>query len=180
MTESPPAKGAYDSRSTVRAADDLFEFQRLVADIAVRFGGVEAAALDQAITDTLRQIGEMLHLDRAVLWRHRYSGTTATPTHTWVRESHAPVEPRALSTTPFVVATLNTGTACAFSRPEDLPDSIDRDSFSREGVRSCAIVPLLFDSQDADDRGALAFTSLTRSIEWTTEILERLRPGAGV
>ena len=47
----------------------LAHVQQLIAEIVIRFGGVEAGALDETIVDSLRRIGEALQLDRAILWR---------------------------------------------------------------------------------------------------------------
>ena len=54
-------------------------FQRLVADVAVRFGAIDPDAVDDAIVDGLRQIGEALQLDCATLWRWRADETRRAP-----------------------------------------------------------------------------------------------------
>src|SRR3954467_2077653 len=54
-------------RATAAGGENL-NFHRLVADIAARFGAVQLATIDDAITGTLRQIGEALALDGAVVW----------------------------------------------------------------------------------------------------------------
>ena len=60
-------------------------FQRLVADVAARFGAVDPDAVDDAIVDGLRQIGEALQLDGAVLWRWRSDEPNASPLQHWVQ-----------------------------------------------------------------------------------------------
>ena len=50
------------------AASAHLGFQRLVTDIASQFVRIEPQKLDATINDSLRQMGEALQLDRAMLW----------------------------------------------------------------------------------------------------------------
>ena len=85
-------------------------FQRLVADIAARFGAVEPEALDDTITDSLRQIGEALQLDRAILWRRPAGEAVAIATHFWVQApDYLPIEPLPIASIPYVFAKLEAG-----------------------------------------------------------------------
>ena len=59
-------------------------FHRLVADVAARFGAIAPEEVDDAIVDSLRQTGEALQLDWAVLWRRNAGEAMAVPTHYWV------------------------------------------------------------------------------------------------
>ena len=54
-------------------------FHRLVADVAARFGAIAPEAVDDAIVDSLRQTGEALQLDWAVLWRRHSGEAMAVP-----------------------------------------------------------------------------------------------------
>ena len=162
------------------ATKEFLHFQRLVAEIVARFGGVTADALDDTIVDSLRQIGEELRLDRAILWRRNAGESIATATHVWLKEPQPPLDPWLLTSSPYVIAKLRAGEACCFARTGDLPDPIDRDTFRREGIRSSAVIPLAVNGQDDGDISAVAFCSLTRDQEWTPETIERLRLIAGV
>jgi hypothetical protein len=44
-------------------------FQRLVADVAARFAGIDPDAVDEAVVDTLAAGRAALQLDCGVLWR---------------------------------------------------------------------------------------------------------------
>jgi PAS domain S-box-containing protein len=159
---------------------DFTHVQRLIAEIVIRFGGADAGALDETIVDSLRQIGEALQLDRAILWRRNpEEPTAAVATHFWVRDPQLPPDPRPL-TSPYVISRLKAGQACCFTRSDDLPNPIDRETFRRHGIRSCAVFPLAFSGQDDNDISALAFASMTREQVWAPEITERLRLVAGV
>ena len=59
-------------------------FQRLISDIAAEFATVEPPALDSLIVSSLQQIGEVLQLDRAILWRWRTGDAATVPAHYWV------------------------------------------------------------------------------------------------
>jgi PAS domain S-box-containing protein len=156
-------------------------FQRLVADIAAQFGAVEPEALDDTITDSLRQIGEALQLDRAILWRRPADEAVALATHFWVAApEYLPIEPLPIASIPYVFSKCQAGEACWFVRVDDLPDPIDRATFQRRGPRSAAAIPLAPCGDDDGDVSALAFSSMTREQEWAPAILERLRLVAGV
>jgi formate hydrogenlyase transcriptional activator len=162
------------------ATSEHMAFQRLVADIAARFGGIEADALDDTIIDSLRQIGEALQLDRAVLWRRRSGETVATASHFWIRDPNAlspgdlPIE-----AIPYVISKLESDGVYSFTRVDDLPDPIDRETFLSRGLRSGAVFPLAF-GQEEDDLAAVAFGTTMREQEWAPTIIERLRLVAGV
>jgi formate hydrogenlyase transcriptional activator len=154
--------------------------QHLISEIVIRFGAVEPAALDETIVDSLRQIGEALQLDRAILWRRNpEEPTAAVATHFWVSDPQLPPDPGPL-TSPYVVSRLRAGQACCFTRPDDLPEPKDRETFQRHGIRSCAVFPLTFSGQEDNDISALAFASMTREQVWPPELTERLRLVAGV
>ena len=162
------------------ATTDFVNFHPLVAEIAARFGGVEAGRLNETIVESLQQIGEALRLDRAILWRRHSGESIPVATHVWGREPQTPPDPRLLTSTLYVIAKLKAVEACSFTRADDLPDPIDREIFRLQGIHSGAVIPLVFNGQEADEIGAIAFSSMTRDREWTPEIMERLRLVAGV
>ena len=151
-------------------------FQRLVADVAARFTALDPASVDDAISDSLRQIGMALRLDWAMLWRKKRGEAVATPTHQWFHTS-CKMSPEALPT-PFVVAALEAGKACSFATVAEVPDPADREIFRRLGLRCAAVMPLAPASEG--DLTALALGSTAREQEWTPTLIERLRLVAGV
>ncbi len=170
-----------DMRARLTAATDAhLGFQRLVADIALRFAGGEGTALDELIRKSLRQIGETLRMDRAVLWRKNAGDTIAVATHYWATHDD-PTPPQALSlaSIPHVGAQLETGMCACFSRLDDIPDPIDRDTFEARGAGAAALVPLATVGEP-DVLQFLAFDSTTVEQEWGPAIMERLRLVAGI
>ena len=156
-------------------------FQRLVADVAARFGAIEPDAVDDAIVDSLRQIGQALQLDWAMLWQRNPGESVAVPTHQWIQAScPGPPEPLQIASLPSVVASVEAGAVCTFATLDDLDDPIDRESLHQRGVRSAAVIPFVSAAHADGAVRALALGSTTREQEWAPAIIERLRLVAGV
>jgi formate hydrogenlyase transcriptional activator len=150
-------------------------FQRLVADVAARFSGLDADKVDEAVVDSLRQIAEALQLDCAILWRWNAGEEAAIPTHQWVQPScSTALEPVAVESIPSIMAGLEAGKACSFRSLDDLPDAADRELFASYGLRSAVVVPVASTGEEGV-LGALILGSVTREQEWTAAIIERLR-----
>jgi hypothetical protein len=118
------------------------EFPRLVADMAARFGSIDPASIDAAIVDGLRQTGELLQLDWAVIWRRPSGHTTASPAHFWIRPSctDAP-DPQAAAALTMRLANHETGEPIYFADNADLPDD-EREVFRGNRLRSGIVIPL--------------------------------------
>jgi formate hydrogenlyase transcriptional activator len=154
-------------------------FQRVVGDIAARFGSAEPDSVDDAITESLRDIGEALQLDVAILWRKHAADSTVVPTHHWVRPPNAEPESLPVSAIPFVISKLEAHEAYWFTRSEEVPDAVDRETFGRLGVRSAAVIPLTSQGDDGV-LASLVFSSMIGVDEWAPAIIERLYLVAGV
>jgi formate hydrogenlyase transcriptional activator len=162
------------------ATNSHLGFQRLIADVADRFGTADPDGIDDAVVDGLREIGEALQLDCAVLWRFRSGeAITSPPLPQWVRSSCRAPEPFAMTSIPFVVARLAAGQSWCFATVDELPDP-DREAFRRRGFQSGVVVPLPSLGDGEPVLRAFAVGSMTRTQEWTPAILEHLRLIAGV
>jgi formate hydrogenlyase transcriptional activator len=169
----------FDTDLRAAATNAQLRFQRLVADLATRLSTIAPESVDGAIIDTLRQTGEVLQLECAVLWQRDPGDAKAAPAHVWVQTSclWSP-EPVSMEAIPSVVASLAAGEPCCFATLADLPER-DREAFRRCGLRSGAVVPVPATGDEAVLR-ALAFASTTREQVWTPAVVERLRLVAGV
>ena len=155
-------------------------FQRLIADVAAGFSTIDAAAVDDAIAQAFRQIGETLQLEWTVLWRWRRGETNVQILAYSAQASFpSPPEPFALVSIPYVIARLEAGETCCFGTLDDLPDP-DRDAFRRAGVRSATLIPLAAAEDPEPVSNALALGSMTRDQEWPAAMIEGLRLIAGV
>src|ERR1043165_3942673 len=56
---------------------------RLVADLAGRFITTRAPDIDTVIAGALRELGELLHLDRAILWQKTADAAGVVISHFW-------------------------------------------------------------------------------------------------
>ena len=162
------------------ATNEQLGFQRLIGDIAARFGSVEPDSVDEAIVESLRHIGEALRLDVAIFWRKNSGDAIVVPTHYWVRPPHpSPPETLPIASIPFVIAKLEAHEAYWFSRTDEVPEQVDRETFQRLGLHSAAIIPVSSKGEEGV-LAALAFSSMTREQEWPPAIIERLHLVAGV
>jgi len=153
-------------------------FQKLVADLATRLSAIAPDTVDNAIADSLRQVGEALQLECVVLWRRNLGELKAVPAQAWVQPSCAwSPEPVTVAALPSVIAKIEAGENCCFGSVDDLPER-DREVLRRCGFRSGVVVPV----PAAGDGvvAALAFASTTREQKWTAAVVERLRLVAGV
>jgi PAS domain S-box-containing protein len=155
-------------------------FQRLVTDIASRFVKIDSDQVDATITDSLRELGETLQLDRAVLWCKPHGESEATATHCWQASTSEPPAPVAVASTPWVISRLNAGEPAAFGSLDEVPDPLDRATFHEQGVLASMIVPLPAIDDEKGTVRALAFSSKSGQRDWPPALIERVRLVASV
>jgi len=154
-------------------------FQRLMTDTAARLATVKPEAVDEAIAKSLCEVAEALDLDRGILWRCNKGETIGVATHSWIPTGQpSPPPPYHVTSIPWVFSRLVAGEACWFTKPDEIPDAVDRETFLQQGLRSAAVFPLAGNSDDV--LRALSFSSMTREQEWVPAIVEGLRLVAGV
>jgi formate hydrogenlyase transcriptional activator len=165
----------------VAATSDQMGIERLIADLAARFVTMDADAIDDSVVDSMRQIAEVLQLDRALMWRQDPDQASAVASHYWIKHPQPSVpEPLQLASGPFIAAKLEAGEAAWFTRIDEVPDPVDRDALLQHELRSAAVVPMALSGVAAGVRGALAFGSSTTECEWAPAIIEQLRIVSGV
>jgi PAS domain S-box-containing protein len=162
--------------SRVAAATNAhLEFEHLVADIAAQLGAAEPEAVDDAVVDVLRQLGEGLQLDWAMLWQKPTGALVALPTHQWNHPSCGS-GPQAVpvSSDASIVATLEAGEACRFASVDELSTGEARDAFRCYEIDSAVIVPLTPTGAGPAALGALMLGTTARPRLWAPAIVERL------
>src|SRR5262245_42492885 len=113
------------------AIDAQLDFQKLVADLATRLSAIAPDSVDEAIADSLRQTGEALQVECAVLWRRNPCDLKAIPAQAWIQQSCAwSPEPVPFAALPSVIGTLESGETCCFATVDDLPER-DREVLRR-------------------------------------------------
>lgn len=161
-------------------AQELSEFERLLAQLSARFVNLRAAAVDDAITDSLRQIVLLLDVDRTQLVRFEADGDGVHITHSWAVQGVAPVPPKTVTNAyPWMIRQLRRGAACVIPDVADMPreGAVDQASLLRIGARSNLTVPMTVGGAVV---GALALGCLRRSREWPAALVERVRALAEV
>ena len=162
------------------ATDRQLAIQKLTADVAVRFAAISPDAIDDAVVDSLRQMAEMMQLDRAILW-HWAGNQPNAAFHCWNRRPQTQFpDPLQLACMPFVASKLDAGEARWFARIDEVPDPADRETFRRHELQSAVVIPIASIGGGSTVRGGLALGSSTIEAHWSPAIRERLRLVAGV
>jgi FixJ family two-component response regulator/signal transduction histidine kinase len=155
---------------------ELREFERLLADLSARFINLPANEIDDAITDALRRIVELLGVDRSALHHFAPGGETVL-THTWIApgfDIRLPV-PRSIGARyPWVIGRARAGHPVVISRLDDLPPeaTIDRATLESVGLRSHVTMPFAVAGKI---EGAVGFGCLRHERDWPDELVERIR-----
>ena len=164
----------------VAAIGDQSGVQGLITDLAVRGVTIEPEAIDDAIADSMRQLGEALAIDLAVLCRKSADDESAIVSHAWTKhQQKALPDPSEVAGIPFIASTVDKGEARWFERIDELRDPDDRKAFLRQGLRSAAVVPVTLTAGAPGTRGALILCS-TAERDWTPPLVEQLRLLSGV
>jgi PAS domain S-box-containing protein len=162
-------------------SNDQLGFQRLIADIASRLVQVSPEDVDTAINESLREVGEALQVDSVIVWQVGRGESAAVASHCWIAPPHAsPPEPYLTADLPWVFSNIESGEACWFTRIDDVPDAVDRETLRRQGSVSKIVFPLTLHGDGHRMLGALAISSMSQEREWVPSIRERLRLVAGV
>jgi formate hydrogenlyase transcriptional activator len=183
-----PARGRYnpsrDGGSSLgfepRLAEIDGQLQPLIAELATRFITIESDAFDATLVDSLRQVAEALHLDRAILWRKVADEPSIMASHYWIRNPPPSMPQPPIAAFPYTTAKLNAGEAIWFASLDQLPNPADREAFRHSGLRCAALVPVVLTGTAPGVWGALAVSSTTREREWPPATVEQLRVLAGV
>jgi PAS domain S-box-containing protein len=162
-------------QARVAAAEHL-DSERLIRELAVSFSG-RLDDMDDAIVDSLRRLGEALHMDHVIVWRKAVGSPTILPDLRWQREGTQELEPVPVEEVPWFLSNIQQGEACWFSDVDEIPDMVDRESVRRVDVCSGALFPLTIsaDAPDARDLVALSFSSLTAGMAWPESVVGPLR-----
>ena len=162
-----------------QALESIVAFERLVADIAVRFVNVRTGDLDAVIVESQQRIVEALELDRCVLWQFTKNDEDLVYTHGWMRPE-LPQTPPGVSARreyPWFFERVKANETTWNDGPEDVPSAHDRESMKGHGTIANAVIPVHADGRVV---GALSFGSMTTRRKWDPEVIDRLRLVAAV
>jgi signal transduction histidine kinase len=154
--------------------EDILPFEQLLAELSAGFVNLPAARIDDAITDALRRIVEVLGVERCNLVRFA-PGDDARVTHTWSVAGLPAVTLRAISSDfPWLLAHIRAGDPVVVPRLADAPPDAAADvaTWRRGGVKSNLTVPMMVGRRI---EGALAIAALRREHQWPGPLVSRLR-----
>ena len=158
-----------------RAADlgRRLAFEGHAVQVAARFVNVPADKMDDAITESLREIVLALDLDRGGLWQFAESDGSLRYTHAWTRPEFRALPPDVNATEmfPWLVSKVRANEAVWTARVGDVPAALDRENMKKMGSRASAVIPLTHNDRVV---GALSFGSLRHEVAWSPEIRERM------
>jgi PAS domain S-box-containing protein len=161
-----------DNQGNRLATAGRIEFEKLVAELFVKFINLPADQVLPAIQDALRRIGEGLDLDRCSFYRIQPDGMLVDAV-TWVRQGFPlpPAPVPAAESFPWALEMMRSGRLLCFSRVDEVPNPIDRESFRSFGIQSAVIVPLSVEGRIV---GATGFNMMREPRLWHPETVHRL------
>jgi len=141
---------------------ERLRFERYLSNLAPRFQRLPADQLDQAITDSLRELTETLDMDRCSTLELSEDGSSLQVAHGYARPgAQAPEFGVELATLlPWYTEQVRRGRALVLSRmPDALPEEAraERAYAVRIGMRSHVILPLVVDREIVGCLGIGAF-----------------------
>ncbi len=162
--------------TTPETSPESRSFPRLIADLSTRLGKVEPDALDDAIVEALREVGQSLQQDQMILWRKDLAEGVVVPTHYWVQPpcSFVP-ESVALGSIPGLLGMLEADDVCRFESPAGLPGAADRETLERGGLLSGLVVPFTLNGDTNESLSALVVGSNTPGWAAGATVIDGLR-----
>jgi formate hydrogenlyase transcriptional activator len=157
-----------------RTVEKQLEFERLIAELSVKFVNLPSDQLIETVKDDLRKIGETLEVDRCTFFRLRGGDLPLVPIALWHYPGVGP-SPVVTSPTerfPWVQETLRAGQLLCFSKTEEIPNPVDRAGYEAYGIRSAVTVPL---SASGRIVGALGFNMIRSERSWSPETILNMR-----
>ncbi len=148
------------------------ESERLAVDPFVQFINLPAERVEGAIRHGLQLIAERHGLDRCTFFAIQPDGLLVDPVG-WVipggNDGLTPVA--AAKSFPWALEMIRAGRVVCFSSLEDIPSTVDRETFRSRGVRSAVVVPLAVDGEIV---GAVSFNTMREERRWEPETVRQL------
>jgi signal transduction histidine kinase/ActR/RegA family two-component response regulator len=149
-------------------------FEDLITDLSTKFVSVNPAALDQALNEALRLIGEFAQVDRVYLFRFTADGSAMDNTHEWCAPG---IEPQIQSLQGLPLAVFPWGSRRLRNREViHVPDvrsmppeaAVEREMLVDQGVKSMLGIPMIGHDQVV---GFVGYDSVKETKHWPgTEI----------
>jgi transcriptional regulator with GAF, ATPase, and Fis domain len=151
-------------------------FETFLADLAIRFQRLPADQLDAAIGESLRELVEMLDVDRSSIVELSEDGTSHRITHGYSRPGVRPLEYglELATAMPWYTEQVRRGRMLVLPRlPEGLPAEAQAELsyVASSGMKSHVVLPLMVDREIV---GSLAIAAFRGYREFAVDFLSRL------
>lgn len=145
--------------------------ESVLLDLAVELVDVDLRAVDAAIEDALRRVGQLRRVDRAYLFRYDWGAQTATNTHEWcapgVPSQRSALTDLPVATWPDQAAAHRRGEVVSIPEVAALPaDSQLRALLLPLGIASTTSAPL---RDGRDCLGFVGFDTYRTLLHWSAE-----------
>jgi len=147
-------------------------FEEFLSDLSTKFISLPEDQVDKNIEQGLGRIAEFLKMDRVTLFEFSADRTELKSAFSWVGGgvTPAPTVVKAAEL-PWWRVRLLAGEVSSATDGESLPEE-EQEYFRRMGILSAATVPLRV---GGEINGAISFVSTKRRVNWTQDLLNRVR-----
>ena len=163
-------------RAEARQAYHL-QMERVLSQASSRF--VDPQSLDQAINEMLRDIGTVLAVNRAYLFKIHSNGAKMSNTHEWMAEGTRPqienLQDLGTDILPWCVSKLHDNEIIAVSDVSQLP-SPDRETLEEQGILAVLVIPIFTHST----LYGFGFDEIEQHREWESAEIDSLRNAAQI
>ncbi len=153
------------------------KLRTLISDIATRFINLPFHQIDEAITQSLKNLGELNDLDRVVI--NLKSGETYKPAYYWLSEENKKLKLAVQTAYPFDGSTLEAknmkelGYVYYMQSKNSIPeDTAFRKFIEKVGVKSSIVLPL---EAKGENMGFITLSSIRNEIAWDEDLISLLR-----
>jgi formate hydrogenlyase transcriptional activator len=175
--------------SAIRIVTDLertqelqssLEFERLISRLLRTFVNLPVESVDSELSSGLKDLAEVLHLDRVSITLTGPQKQGRSVTQSWVRPE---VPSASFGKTDEIFHWLASHTSdreiCCVSAPEDLPEeaAADRAYMESVGLKSWLTIPLLVGGEQV---GSMGISTFSRTQVWDSILISRFQQVADV
>ncbi|RYD01239.1 hypothetical protein N752_31240 [Desulforamulus aquiferis] len=165
-----------ESKKSARAIARRLEFVEMVKRLSSRFIGT--ISFDQAINDSLADIGMLCDAHRAYLFSINYDQGVMNNTHEWCAEGVTPqierLQSLPLPLFPWWIAKLKLGEVILINDIDELPEeaSKEKEILKSQDIKSALVLPVFMSNQLTCFIG---FDNVKDTDSWTEDDLTHLR-----
>jgi transcriptional regulator with GAF, ATPase, and Fis domain len=147
----------------------------MLADLSTRFVNLAAEKIDTEIVHNLKQIAEVLEIDRCSVAEYNADKTKLKVTHAYAVPGVARMPDIVINEQqPWYNKKLQRGEFLVISNPDNLPKEayVERAYLKQEGIKSSVLIPL---AVGGTFLGVVGFACLRSERQWDQALVQRLK-----